>query len=308
MKTLFTFAAFIVLLLSPQGVMSQTGKFDKGLFWKVSGNGLDKPSYILGTHHLVHNSFLDSIRELDFVMNEVQQVAGEVILSPEAMREAQTKIMQAVMMPEGKSYSSILSGDNYNKLNQFLTEKMNVGLDQFSRLIPAMIGQMCIVFIYKELDPDFVPQEHKAMDDYIQQVARESGKTVLALEEVEDQIRILYAGEPIEQQAEDLLCQIDNWNYSIESLRALNGLYRQGEVKKMYDLAFNNPDYPCKPTPEQRDRINKERNDRWVQKLPAMMKDKSTLIVVGALHLAEDEGLLFQLEQLGYSVTPIVQE
>lgn len=34
------------------------------LLWKISGNGQEKPSYILGTHHLAPLSIKDSIAGL----------------------------------------------------------------------------------------------------------------------------------------------------------------------------------------------------------------------------------------------------
>ncbi len=47
------------------------------LLWKVSGNGLTQPSYIIGTHHLAPFSIMDSIAGLQKAMNETQQVYGE---------------------------------------------------------------------------------------------------------------------------------------------------------------------------------------------------------------------------------------
>ena len=46
------------------------------LLWKVSGNGLPQPSYIIGTHHLAPFSIMDSIAGLQKAMNETQQVYG----------------------------------------------------------------------------------------------------------------------------------------------------------------------------------------------------------------------------------------
>ena len=40
------------------------------LLWKVSGNGLTQPSYIIGTHHLAPFSIMDSIAGLQKAMNE----------------------------------------------------------------------------------------------------------------------------------------------------------------------------------------------------------------------------------------------
>ena len=40
------------------------------LLWKVSGNGLNQPSYIIGTHHLAPFSIMDSIAGLQKAMKE----------------------------------------------------------------------------------------------------------------------------------------------------------------------------------------------------------------------------------------------
>ena len=53
------------------------------LLWKVSGNGLNQPSYIIGTHHLAPFSIMDSIAGLKKAMNETQQVYGELLLRVE---------------------------------------------------------------------------------------------------------------------------------------------------------------------------------------------------------------------------------
>jgi uncharacterized protein YbaP (TraB family) len=42
-----------------------------------------------------------------------------------------------------------------------------------------------------------------------------------------------------------------------------------------------------------------------MQKLPEIMKEKSSFIAVGALHLAGEEGLLNLLKEAGYTVEPV---
>ena len=51
------------------------------LLWKVSGNGLSSPSYIMGTHHLAPLSVKDGITGLQKAMDETQQVYGELKMS-----------------------------------------------------------------------------------------------------------------------------------------------------------------------------------------------------------------------------------
>ena len=42
--------------------------------WKISGNGLEKPSYIFGTHHLAPASIADSTAGFSEALDAVERV------------------------------------------------------------------------------------------------------------------------------------------------------------------------------------------------------------------------------------------
>ena len=67
------------------------------LLWKVSGNGLSSPSYIMGTHHLAPLSVKDGIAGLQKAMDETQQVYGELKMS-DIQSPATIQKMQKMMM------------------------------------------------------------------------------------------------------------------------------------------------------------------------------------------------------------------
>ena len=67
------------------------------LLWKVSGNGLSSPSYIMGTHHLAPLSVKDGITGLQKAMDETQQVYGELKMS-DIQSPATIQKMQKMMM------------------------------------------------------------------------------------------------------------------------------------------------------------------------------------------------------------------
>ena len=48
------------------------------LLWKISGNGLTQPSYVMGTHHLAALSIKDSIQGLQAALDNTKQVYGEL--------------------------------------------------------------------------------------------------------------------------------------------------------------------------------------------------------------------------------------
>ncbi|MFV0332190.1 MAG: TraB/GumN family protein [Dysgonomonas sp.] len=299
MKTITSAIVAFTLLMFSYLTMSAQAQED-GLLWKVSGNGLSQPSYILGTHHLAHVSFVDSIPGLKDAMESTGQTVGELLMSDQL--GMQTKLQQAAMMPAGETYSKLLSPEDYAKLDEGLKKLFMAGLDQFGQLKPGMISMLYTITTYTKLYPEFNPMSHEAIDGYVQRIAKEKGKTVLGLETVEDQIYALFDAEPLKDQAESLACAVANSDSSKDMFDKLNTYYKKGQLTNMYNLAFNDPEDPCKVSQRQQNIINKDRNDKWLKKLPQIMKDKSSLIAVGALHLAGEEGLIYQLSKMGYTV------
>ena len=56
---------------------------------------------------------------------------------------------------------------------------------------------------------------------------------------------------------------------------------------------------------EEADRLLKNRNEKWLQKLPKLMQNKSLFIAVGAGHLVGKDGLISRLKAMGYIVNPL---
>ncbi|MDR0825452.1 MAG: TraB/GumN family protein [Prevotella sp.] len=303
MKNLITTLTAIILFVLAGTLTAQNEKFSGALLWKVSGNGLEQPSYILGTHHLIPVNFVDSIPGLKAVLESTNQAVGELLMSDQAAMQA--KLQQGALLPAGETYGSLLSAEDYAKLDEGLKKLFTVGLDQFGQLKPGMISMIYSITLYTKLYPEFNPMSHEAIDAYVQRVATEKGKPVLGLETVEDQIYALFDAEPLKDQAESLACAVANSDSSKDLLDKLNVYYKAGQLSAMYDLSFNNPDDPCKTSQAQQNALVKDRNNKWLLKLPQIMKDNSSLIAVGALHLAGEEGLLFQLDKLGYTVEAV---
>lgn len=48
------------------------------------------------------------------------------------------------------------------------------------------------------------------------------------------------------------------------------------------------------------------RNEKWVEKMPEMMKEKSNLFAVGVAHLTDEYGIIHLLREKGYTITPVL--
>lgn len=279
-------------------------EFNGSLLWKITGNGLNEASYILGTYHVYDGQFADSIPGLRKAIAETKQLAGEIDMEDNAAIRMQ--MLQVAAMPEGESYRELLSKEDYARLDEGIKGIMGVGLDQMGALKPGMINSILAIFLYMRLNPAFDPAAFEGIDTYLQRIVREEGKKVTGLETVEEQLYLLFDSEPLKVQVESLLCGVTHLDNSLEQLAELTDYYRDGNLIGMYNLAFDDPDDPCYSfTQSSKDPLLKHRNDKWMEKLPGLMAENPTLVAVGALHLPGEEGLLYQLHLQGYRVEPV---
>ena len=302
MKVITSFIATVILsVFTMMTVSAQDNRaFTGALLWKISGNGLAQPSYVLGTHHLSPVSFVNEIKGLKEAMADTKQTVGELLLSDQTAMQA--KMQQAAMLPAGESYDKLLSTVDYGKLDNGLKSIIGVGLDNFKAFKPGMISMIYTITLYTKLYPEFNPMSHEPIDLYVQRIAKESGKEVSGLESIDDQIYAMFDSEPLKVQAVALACAVSESGEMKTQLDKMNAYYKEGKLIDMYDLSFNNPDEKCKMSQSQKNALVKDRNDKWMLKIPQIIKAKSSLIAVGALHLPGEEGILYQLSKLGYKV------
>lgn len=299
LKKTFSVLAALILLLSCGG--STTGS-NKALLWKISGNGLEKPSYLFGTHHLVPLSFMDSIADIHDAFGNTEQTVGELDMSN--MNEMQMKIMGRAMLPEGVTYASLLSEGDVALIDSTLTALVGVGLQQFGRLKPAMLSNIISVTLYQRYYPSLATG--KSLDQHFQEEAMKRSRPVVGLETTEDQIYVLLELQTTERQAELLSCMVKHPELLKEQMDKLQAAYHAQDLDALQRLYTEvMPDDPCPSTDQEKEALNSDRNARWLKNLPAIMAEKSSFIAVGCLHLPGEEGLIEGLRKLGFKVEAV---
>jgi len=296
-KTRITVLAFVLLSINNLACSRTNVAKTGALLWKISGKDLDKPSYILGTFHLKPAEFLDSIPGARVALLSAEQVVGEITMNDMSHS-------QATKMPSDTTYQMLYSEEDYHFVNEQLTASLGTGLDKFGKWMPAEIKIMYVMTTYQKYLPDV--NFANVIDIAVQNMATENNKPVLGLETVDDQISALF-GSPLKRQAESLLCLLKNQDAIIAQAKSLIEAYNHFDLNRIDELVMADDD-PCQISREEMDRLNKNRNNNWMKILPGMMKEKSSFIAVGAAHLAGEEGLLNQLERLGYQVEPVGRE
>ncbi len=305
MKKLIWLFAFIVIAFTLQ---ARSDSYKSGsLLWKISGKDLSNPSYLLGTFHLKPGEYIDSIPGARASLEASEQVIGEI--DTKDMMSEMMVMQQKMMMPADTTYHMLYNDSDYQTVDEGLKAIFGTGLEQLGKLKPSGIQMIYLQILITRYYPGLNPMN--MLDAYIQKEAAENQKPVHGLESLEGQCFVLFESSSLERQAELLLCNIR----SSEGKDALDEMkilldrmetdYNRGALNELYKIYASDPSNPCPNTPEELDIINKSRNDAWMKKLPELMRDKSSFIAVGALHLAGEEGLLNQLEKAGYQVEAV---
>ena len=279
------------------------------LLYHVSGNGLQQPSYILGTYHFAPITMVDSIAGLHEALASVQQVYGEVeeLLDISASSDATTmqKMMQAMMMPDSVKLSSLIDPLHYQGIDSLLnsTIGLNMMMAEMAHLSPVALSTMVEVALTLQQQPDFNPEQQ--FDGYFLKYAREKGMPAKGLETIDDQIQLLYQGMSLERQAQLLMCLYDNLPFQKDMTDNVLSAYFSQNLERLAQAMDEKTGTYCDSTPEEEDRLIYNRNARWVEQMPAIMAEKPTFFAVGAGHLPGERGVLQLLRNAGFTVNGV---
>lgn len=285
-----------ILLFLTLVLLALTGRTQQGIFYRISGKGLEKPSYLFGTYHLMGSSFLTENTRIEAALRESRGVVVETVLDSAAMM---TTTMLALMTD--KKLSDLLPPSVADSLDKELQQEAGAGLAMLEMFKPVMVGVMLsMTYIQKDAAATLQTYAGTPLDQYVAVTAQEKGKTLTALETPTEQAAILYNLGTVEEQAAMLTFMLRNEERVRKEGVQLLEAYVANDLRKMQQLGDASADYMGDMRP-----LLDERNQRWMSVLPTLMQKESTFIAVGALHLAGEQGLIALLTKAGYTVTPL---
>lgn len=296
---------FLTLLLT---VMATAG-MNAQLLYKISGKGLRKPSYIIGTYHLAPVSFVDSIPGLRGALAESEQVYGEIETADMTSPENIAKMQQAMMLPEGKTLTELLTPEQMQKLNATMRELLGVDMSnpmvaqQMNKMLPQALVTQLTVIMYLKKHSGFNPTQ--SFDDYFQQQAVAQGKPVGGFETMDFQLQALFGSISIERQIELLMCFLNNREWEESQVDNIVEAFFAQDLNRIEAAMDEKQDNSCDATDEENELLIYGRNATWLKKMPEIMQQKSTFFAVGAAHLVGERGVLAGLRNAGYLVEGI---
>ncbi len=264
------------------------------LLWKVSDR--DNAVYLLGSFHLLKPDDYPVSPDIDRAFAESDKVVFEV--PPEEMLDPAMaqKFLAAAGFADGRTLSQVLSGATREKFNRILAQR-GASIAQFDAYEPWFVNLSLMLGISQQMG--FRPEQ--GLDQYLMTQAAAAKKPTGGLESIDTQLQVLDS-TPLDEQIVSLREFIDKPTQMPGMLADLHDAWRDGDLARLDTLTR---DEMREKTPQTYRIINVERNDAWVPQIQQMLdgaKQGETLVVVGALHLLGEDGVVEKLRAKGYTV------
>ena len=273
------------------------------LLWKVSD--ADNSLYLLGSFHLLKPDDFPFSADVDAAFADAESLLFEIDPADMQSGDAATYMARTAMREDGTRLNDVLPKATADKLDTWLQER---GSGMLAMGMNGTVLQMFdawyvgLLVTLQEMMAHGLDPEH-GMDQVIAGQAGSAKKATAGLETVQEQIRFLDGMDHDEQI--QMLDEALTMSTNTAGLDKLHGAWRDGDAEMLWtEMALDMK----RAYPQLYQRVNVNRNDNWVPKLEALLKapgTDDTLVVVGALHLLGEDGVVEKLRARGYRVERI---
>jgi uncharacterized protein len=273
---------------------AQDSKENNTLLWKISGNGIAKPSYLFGTVHMICKDDAFLSKNLTNAIENADKVYLE--LDMDNLFEMIGAMMK-MKMNNDTTLADLLTPEEYKLAKKYFEEKVT--------MLPFSVLETYKPLVASSLlmESSMVCDAQVAMEQLVMEEAKKNGKQVDGLETMEYQMSI-FDSIPYKVQAQELLRSIstgDKESDGDKEFKELMKAYKDQDLKKLGEMITKSEQGMM----QYEDILLTNRNHNWVVKLKKLFPNKSLVVAVGAGHLPGDKGLINLLRKEGYTVTPV---
>lgn len=268
-------------------------KMENTLLWEISGNGLTRPSWFLGTMHVL-------CPEDAFLSPSVQRILGEInaiYLEIDMDNMAQMMgALKAMNMLNDTTLQDLLTPQEIEKLKSFFEGKMPLPFTMLQRMKPLFLSGL--------MAEQMLPcKSGSGTESLLLKEASARNLSIEGLETANYQAG-LFDSIPYRQQAESLMKAIDGANKDDETIGKMLEAYREQDLEKLEQLTVSEEG----GMEGYLDLLLYNRNRNWAEKFGTIASQGSYLFAVGAGHLPGEQGVLSLLRKQGYTVKPVPNE
>lgn len=259
------------------------------LLWKISGNGLKKPSYLYGTIHIQDKRAFQFTPEMEKAFKKSKGFAMELI--PDV--SSASKLMSMMTLKSGK-LSDLFTAEQYAYLEDYFKENCDAPLVLFANYKPFIPYSMVAQGKFKS-------DMKEALDLHLLKWAKTQKKeSITGLETMEEQVSAIMAIPDTTQARMLWEAAIDTTGEDSDTEKFM-AMYEKADLRGLED-AMKEEDMG----PEFEQGLLITRNHNMADRMVPLMQSRGTFVAVGALHLPGTEGVINLLRAKGYTVEPVI--
>ncbi len=258
------------------------------LLWEISGNGLQSPSYLFGTFHIMCKDEFQVSAVLQEKISSSKQFYGEIDMTDLA---AQMQMGRKMMMTD-KTLSSLLPATDLTKISERFEQVTGTPFKLFNNFKPFMALSLVVLNSFDCTDKVQPETEFVAL-------AKKNNLPVLGLETIDDQINTINS-QPIDSQVNDLRKILLNFDSTKQVMKQLKLVYQTRDIDSIYSFMKSGADMNFE------NELVTKRNRNWIPIIEKAVAAKPSFFAVGAGHLGGAEGVIALLRSRGYQLTPVL--
>lgn len=265
--------------------------------WKIKSETSE--IYLGGTFHLLRQQDFPLPEEFEAAYQDSDTLVFETDIGKLQGPEMQQLVLSKMMLPAGESLTSVLSAETYQLLTDYCGQA-GLPIDMLNSFRPSMI-----VMTISALEMGKLGITQEGVDMYFYKKGKQENKPLLQLETPEEQMDFICSmGEGHED--EFIVQSLKDLEKAKEILLKLLAAWKAGDREA---LTSDLIDLMKKESPKVYQSLLVDRNNNWMPQIESYFKSKETeFVLVGAGHLVGEDGLLVQLEKLGYEVEQLEVE
>ena len=285
-QLLKSLSAFLMLcVLFTNTAFTQKKSTPKTLLWRISGNGLSQPSFLYGSFHLTDKQLFNFG---DSVYAAIEKSKGFAI-------EVNPDSMMAAIMSNGNQKQQLISGILSNAEMKKHEQRIEELFEKKASLVTVKdIIEYRDAWRQNELfNGD--DKMNSFMDGFLYGKARDMGKWVGGIEDVEDQLTVFEESLTAEEITDIIYNESSN-DFFLETMKKIYLKQDLDELERVINSNYNEGS---------RDVILIKRNFKMADRMDSMARIRNNFFLVGAAHLPGESGLIDLMQKRGFKVEPV---
>jgi uncharacterized protein YbaP (TraB family) len=289
----FALVLALVAVASTAAMGADTGtNHDKTFMWRVERG--ETTVYLLGSiHAMKEDSYpLPAVIEQAFAESEV--VVFEI--DSDEMTAAAFQMLSAGTLTGDRTLESVVGPSVWAKFADRMREA-GMSPSMCASMKPWMAALTLTAF--EMTKAGYLPSA--GIDTYFTGRAKDAGKERMALETVDFQVS-LFADLTDDQNMAFLTYTLSDLETLVPELDRLSADWRDGNVSAIEEFLLEG----FEEFPDLFDKLVINRNRAWLESIEKVLAgDRDAMVVVGAMHLVGDEGLVHLLRERGHTVEQV---